>query len=574
MASERVAMARDRIWTWLKRLDAAHALAFRVPWLAGPLRATSWLAYRGLERIAGENHPHERVLAQARRLAEAAPPASAPSDRGPRVLVFTVRGWFVHAATDALLAAALRRRGARISALLCAGGVPQCDFKPASDPAVTAPLCWRCTGFPSRLFETLGIPVTVLDDLVPAHRRRALGETVARMDRAALEQWSFHGLPLYRLCLPSIQRSLLRGDPGEGPAAERVVRGFLTATAVWTEAVAALLERDRPEVVLLTNGLFHAERILLEQARARGIRVVSTERGWPPQTLFLDLDQPAARFETGKYWESFRDRPLTDSQQRRLDAYLEARKGGAGGIEHLWPRMQTADRLGLEPQRPMVAMFTNILWDTAIFERDVGFRGMFDWVTRAIRVAGRHPDLQLVIRIHPAEVRLPMAASRDRVMDRIAAAHPQLPANVRVVPPEDGTSSYAILHAARAVAVYTSTVGLEAALLGKRVLVAGAPHYRGCGFTRDVEGPESFEQDLLEAVRAGPLPPEAVERARRYANLLLFELMHPFPYLVDQPRGARRLDLASLAELDPGRDAVLDRLCASILEGTPPVEAS
>ena len=61
-------LMRDRLYSALKRLDAAHRLGLALPALAAPLRLLSHAAYRGLEVALGDRHPHGRVLAQARTL--------------------------------------------------------------------------------------------------------------------------------------------------------------------------------------------------------------------------------------------------------------------------------------------------------------------------------------------------------------------------------------------------------------------------------------------------------------------------------------------------------------------------
>jgi hypothetical protein len=71
---------------------------------------------------------------------------------------------------------------------------------------------------------------------------------------------------------------------------------------------------------------------------------------------------------------------------------------------------------------------------------------------------------------------------------------PNLPTNVRVIGADDPQSSYPLIAASDAVLTFTSTTGLEAALLGKPVIVSGTTHYRDKGFTLDVSSAAEFEQ--------------------------------------------------------------------------------
>ena len=73
-------MERNRLYRVLKRLEELHGLARTRPWLAGPLRAGSHLAYVGLERLLGGRHPHVRTVRQARALFAQSPPLETPAD--------------------------------------------------------------------------------------------------------------------------------------------------------------------------------------------------------------------------------------------------------------------------------------------------------------------------------------------------------------------------------------------------------------------------------------------------------------------------------------------------------------
>ncbi|MEE8138355.1 MAG: hypothetical protein V3T81_05715 [Thermoanaerobaculia bacterium] len=556
----------------LKKLDHLHRVALRLPFLTATLRAGSYAAYRALELALQRAHPHQRVVAQARVLQAAASQKERPASK--KVLFFTVRGWYIHASTEAVLAKALEMRGAETSFFLCGGTLEQCDFKPGTDPFVTRPLCWRCTGFARRLFEAFDLPVSFLEAYVDSDLRAAAEGAVARMGRDELESFRYRDLPLFDWVQASVQRSLLRGDIGEDPFSERVLRGFLKSAVLYVEACEKLLDGEDPQVVVMTNGLFFAERIMLEAARRRGVAAVTYERGMPLNSVLFDHNQPAIRFDLDPHWPAARQRALTEDESRELDTYLTARARGSVGVVDVWPSMER-DRetlyrkLRLSRDRPVVALFTNVLWDSAVFGRDLGFAGMFDWLRSTLELLSALPEVQLVIRVHPAEVRIPMSESRDRAIDRISEEFPELPPNVRLVGPEDPASSYTLVGFADAILVYTSTIGLEAAVRGKRVLVAGRTHYRARGFTLDVEAKEGYRELLLASFAGAALSTEEVDLARRYAHLFFFRFMHDFPWVVDTPRSARRLTFSDFAELRPGRHPVLDRICDAILHGRP-----
>jgi hypothetical protein len=115
--------------------------------------------------------------------------------------------------------------------------------------------------------------------------------------------------------------------------------------------------------------------------------------------------------------------------------------------------------------------------------------------------------------------------------------------------------------------VFTSTTGLEMAMHGKPVLVAGQTHYRGKGFTTDVASPEEFAAALDKAL-ADPAAMATDEvLARRYAYLFFFRFPVATPGVDEHILGLARITVRDLAELEPGRSASLDRICDGILGG-------
>jgi hypothetical protein len=278
-------------------------------------------------------------------------------------------------------------------------------------------------------------------------------------------------------------------------------------------------------------------------------------------------------------WEQARDVPLTEEVAEATDAYLGSRRSGGGAFDNFWrERVDDVDQIRgafhLEAGRPLVVMFCNILWDSAVLGRDVAFASMGDWVLGGIAWAAAHPGMDLVVRIHPAEVGLRNHPTRERIAEHIARHVARLPSNVRVVQSEDPTSSYVFMDEASFGLVYTSTVGLELAARGVPVLVAADTHYRGRGFTID---PVTADEYWAEASRLLDSPPVETERdrvrelARRYAVLFFFRFHNVLSAVTEEGRSRPAIRTLKASDLDPGVDPAMDRVVLGILDGIAPI---
>ena len=414
-----------------------------------------------------------------------------------------------------------------------------------------------------------GLPAETISDFLTQADRAEARQLVA--DWADdYESFVAEALPLGELVRPSMMRTLLRGSLEPDELTRRLYREYLEGAILLVRAFRRMLDKLNPDTLIVMNGMFFAERIAMAIAAERGLHVVTHERGFMRNRLVLDHDRPANLFRVDEAWEERKDVPLTAAEEQELDAYLQGRQSGKNEVVNYWPSMEArqefiVEQLGLDPRKPILSMFTNILWDTAVYQRDRGFAGMFDWLQHTIDGVAGIPELQLVLRIHPAEVRLTQK-TRERVADRLAQLYPALPPNVAIVSADSDISSYALIDLSTAVAVYTLTVGLEASLRGVPVLVAGETHYRNKGFTYDVDSPEQFAAWLREVPGWPRLAPTQVDLARRYASIFFLRNMLSMSLATESNNLSVQLNFDSFDALKPGQNAVLDHICSAILE--------
>jgi hypothetical protein len=139
-------------------------------------------------------------------------------------------------------------------------------------------------------------------------------------------------------------------------------------------------------------------------------------------------------------------------------------------------------------------------------------------------------DVQLVIRVHPGELLTHGTSMVDVVR---AALGGEIPPQIHLVGPEEKVNTYDITDITDLGLVYTTTVGLEMALRGIPVVVAGQTHYRNRGFTQDPASWDAYFEilnALLADLESARLTQEQVELAWRYAYLFFFAFPKPFPW--------------------------------------------
>lgn len=500
----------------------------------------------------------------------------APPVDGPTVLVLSFRGWSTHVVIENLVASALRARGAAPVVLTCGGRLPLCDVVPA--PFAPPTPCLSCAGYVQDALEATGLRHVDLGDLVDV-RRAGRAATTRVQELTTIDEcrsFTAAGLHVGELVRTSVAWALSAGTIDSGDRlALPTYRRFLASAVVLAEAFERALDTVRPERVFLLNGAFFAERVLVELCTRRDVPVVRYERGFLPSTVVVSRWSPEAdELDPGEAaWEEAARQPLTDQEEQRIGRYLQGRVHGSKIINAFWQGAapdpaSVREELGLGAGQPLVSAFCNILWDSAILGKDRAFPSMTEWVRQAIGWAGANPGVHVVVRVHPAEVKLRNHPTREPVMAHVQRMFPQLPANVTVVGPRDPLNSYAIAAASDIGLVYSSTIGLEMACAGTPVVVGARVHYAGRGFTRDPEDSHQYWATVDGLLRDPPDSTDQQRRrelARRYAHLFFFRF-HQTIETIEEPGQSRvRLRPTAAAAVGGGVDPGLDRLVDAVL---------
>ena len=166
-----------------------------------------------------------------------------------------------------------------------------------------------------------------------------------------------------------------------------------------------------------------------------------------------------------------------------------------------------------------ISLFTSVDWDAALHFPSSVYKSQFDFLSDVIEIFKNYLDLNLIIRIHPAEITgsNPAYVSSE---DYIRKLNPS--SNVKIISSSSKVSSYEIAQNSKAVIVYNTKMGIELPPLGIPVIVAGDSWIRGKGFSYDVNKQNSLDS-YIRNIDNLFLSKEQIELSIQFAHYFYFK---------------------------------------------------
>lgn len=472
---------------------------------------------------------------------------------GPVVLFLRMRFVPRLSTTELVLAKQLADDGASPVFAYCSPVLKCCngwDIRSA-DPKAE---CEKCHRGNRRIAAMLAWPSSFLaDDLLESDYRdaEAFSSSIAIAD---LKNLVIEGQSLANEMYRSLAKYLFIGTIAETPENTEFARGFAQAAFLLVRGLNRLFDRVDPDVVVMNCGHVMWYGIAYRLLASRGVRSVTfDETNIAVTHLSWNFDDahPCVDYVWDEDWKSARNVSLAATERGAIESLLDDRRRRFL-YEPTDVYETVAELEDLSRFERVYTLFTNVPWDATIVGKDIVFESMQDWVDEATRIASRHPDTALVIRIHPAEAGVYGMISRERVATRLLERLGELPANVFLVDAERRVNSYRLIEQSDGVLIYCSNVGLEAVLMGKPAVVAGAAHFRNKGITLDIDTPEAFAEVFEQWCIAAPEAPDT-ELALRYAHLAFIETQIDLALFDDpHPHAAHNLRVSDFGEPLPG----------------------
>lgn len=510
--------------------------------------------------------------------------ARSAAQHGPKVLMATAVGSYAHAVSlESALAAALTFRGSDVHVLLCDSALPACAECEASlypniaKFAANGPgpdLCRDCRWPAERVYQQLGLTVHRYSDYITAAERADAARLAREVPYGDIESFSHDGIAIGEHAHAGAIRFFAAGSLDGEPQAEAVLRRYLESALLTAYATRRLLREGGFSSAVFTHGIYVPWGVMGEVARAEGVHVSTWSVAYRKRRFIFSHDDTYHHTLMSEPCGQWENAPLSADREQELMHYLASRREGLFDwiVFHRPGRQDPKDiapQLGLDPSKPVIGLLTNVAWDAQLHYPANAFPNMLEWLVQTCEYFATRPELQLLIRVHPAEIS-GFPPSRQPILGELRKRVPVLPSNVFVVPPESRLSTYSLMALCDSAIIYGTKTGVELTSVGLPVIVAGEAWIRNKGLTHDASTPQEYTA-LLDRLPFGRrLSESQIARARRYAYHFFFNRMIPLPFI--EPNTSTpiyRLQLTSLRQLLPGESDGLDAICRGILERTP-----
>ncbi len=498
-----------------------------------------------------------------------------PTKRPERVLIFSPYArWNVHSLVEICAYHGLRQRQADPLYVACDGIFKDCDIywhATCGDRAFNA--CLGCRTAVDQMLRQHQVEFRWISQYLIDQDLADAAAYAASLSPDNVAAASFDGLVMFDWVRSSVHTHFRvnRIDLTE-PRHFHAVRNYLEGAALTLRAVRRIVHTEQPTRAFLFNGRVAYARVALEVFHQAHIPTICHERGLINESIGLweqaNCSSLAPFRQIAEKWNSH---PLGPDEIKATVGWLADRRGGKnmnwnpfsrrGGLRSVRPF------LAAHPNKRIVTLFTSST-DEVVAEPD--FVSVFgtqeSWIRQTIDLIAQRHDCVLIIRAHPNSG---SRVSIGRNVDELAfcaSLKDHLPANVKLLLPDDPESSYALMDISHVGLVYASTVAIELACLGKPVFAACTSAGTYCASVLHADDRAAYPRLLDELITHTQTPEERREVMRaglRFARgYQLWNLDFP---IVRHPNFYQGSLAVPLDSLRPGRHVCLDNCVDTIL---------
>ena len=352
-------------------------------------------------------------------------------------------------------------------------------------------VCVACRKRRDLLTRSFDFPTQTLDEWLTPEISAQVDDTIRSLPRDRWTDLEVDGIPLGRYAAYEtwINNKLLTTRLDDRIWGHYVGQLRNTLSTYW--AAQRLIAEHRPDAMIVYNDHYSVNHAFSAAARRAGVQSYTIHGGHHvvrrAQTLsILRSDHTMEDIFRSAAWKTFSSQPIDNADVRLVGSHLSGLFAATSGFAYSSELRGTAatelrERLRIAPDsRVLLATMSSedellaIRLIDAIpsaIEQTSLFTDQFEWVDHLFGYAREHPDVHLVLRLHPRMFPNKREGILSPVVERIMALRKAAPRNITFNMPEDGIGLYDLMQIVDVLLNFRSTTGAELASVGIPVVV-------------------------------------------------------------------------------------------------------
>ena len=265
-----------------------------------------------------------------------------------------------------------------------------------------------------------------------------------------------------------------------------------------TEIVAkvnALLATNNFDYIIVPGGVSSSSGVFTALGKKYNTRIVSYDAGGNTDSFLLSVDGIAAHLtDITKVYHILKHKPPHNNVNVEVADLIEARRSGSDSFRYQIGK----ERLELTANK-VVFIPLNISWDSAALGKNIVFDSITEWLEQTITwILNTSRDCDIIVREHPME-RLAIAKSSDNYKELLIKKF-GINKRINFIESTSDYNSYYLMESSDIVIPHTSTVGIEAAVLGKVVVMCSSAYYSSFDFVHSASSKEEYFGLITKAI--------------------------------------------------------------------------
>lgn len=489
------------------------------------------------------------------------------------VLILPIRVAPVSNLFEGVYGYALKLRGYNVHGLFCGQAIKKCDNMSFSRDN---PLhCSLCNYEQNRFVKTFGFVKHNYDMLVDPDKKMYLLKLINDIEVEKLFTLRYDNVLLGHQIQMATIKYLLTSTV-DFKKEEKLIKEFAFSTLMSYEATKQLIIETSPEFVLVSHGVYSTWGGAIEACKKLKIRTIVWGRGYVKGNIIADFNDSyifECANENNQNWENI---TLSKNEKTNIHEYFVNKKNPIKTDDYV-NYYDNNENVSFQNysflkknNRIKFALFPNIPWDGTTFSASKEFPSIKIFMQKTLHWFFEHPEYDLIIRAHPAEIADKYNVTQETIKDIIDEIMPNLPSNIIFIKPDDRLRSYEVADACDVVLLFASTMGLEMAYFGKTVIQTGQSMISNKGFVFEAKTESEYYALLDKAITHKlVMSNEMKERVEKYAYHWIFKRHIPETTYKHKGLTFTEYNIKSSLDLAPGKNKVVDWFIDRCEDGKP-----